>query len=109
VYITDNAYTKDDILLMEVSMLTVLGFNICCPTVAHFLERYQRLNRCTEEHFHLMQYLVELCLPELKMMRYTPSHLAAAAAVLSNKLLKQHPAWPPCMVRNSNQTESMLK
>merc|ERR550537_298302 len=41
VYITDNAYTKEEVLSMEVSMLTALGFNLCCPTVAHFLERYQ--------------------------------------------------------------------
>lgn len=109
VYITDNAYTKDDILMMEVSMLTVLKFNICCPTAAHFLERYQRLNKCEEDHYHLMQYVVELCLPDIKMIRYTPSHLAAAAALLSNKLLKKHPAWPPCLVRHTKQSEAVVK
>merc|ERR1719265_600698 len=37
VYITDKAYTKEEILNMEVSMLTVLEFTINCPTVAHFI------------------------------------------------------------------------
>merc|ERR1719456_682745 len=47
VYITDKAYTKEEILSMEVLMLTVLEFAVNCPTVAHFFERYQRINRST--------------------------------------------------------------
>eukprot|EP00440_Ansanella_granifera_P024022 gb/GFBE01026092.1/.p1 GENE.gb/GFBE01026092.1/~~gb/GFBE01026092.1/.p1 ORF type:complete len:404 (+),score=83.75 gb/GFBE01026092.1/:1-1212(+) len=109
VYIADNAYTKEDILKMEVSMLQVLQFELCGPTVAHFLERYQRVNKCKEEHLHLMQYLLELCLLEVRMLRYTPSHLAAASALLSNKLLKQHPAWPACMNRITKQSEATVK
>jgi len=109
VYITDNAYTKEDILDMEVLMLTKLQFVLCCPTVAPFLERYARINNCTEAHRHLMQYMLELCLPEIKMIKYPPSHLVAAATLLSNKLLKQHPAWPPTMVMQTGQTESMVK
>jgi len=109
VYITDKAYTKEEILSMEVLMLTVLEFSINCPTVAHFFERYQRINRCDEAHRHLLQYVLELTLPDFKMLRYSPSHLAAAATLLSNKLLKQHPAWPPSMVRHTQQTELMVK
>lgn len=110
VYITDSAYTKEDILKMEVCMLTALKFVLCCPTVAHFLERYRRVNRCVEaHHHHLMQYVLELTLPDLKMIRYAPSHLAAAAALLSNKLLKQQPHWPASMIRHTKQTEPMIK
>jgi cyclin B len=109
VYITDKAYTKEEILSMEVLMLTVLEFAINCPTVAHFFERYQRINGCSEAHRHLLQYVLELSLPDFKMLRYSPSHLAAAATLLSNKLLKQHPAWPQAMVRHTQQTEMMVK
>jgi cyclin B len=109
VYITDKAYTKEEILSMEVLMLTVLEFGINCPTVAHFFERYQRINRCNEVHRHLLQYVLELTLPDFKMLRYSPSHLAAAATLLSNKLLKQHPAWPQSMVRQTQQSEQMVK
>jgi len=109
VYITDKAYTKEEILSMEVQMLTVLEFGVNCPTVAHFCERYQRINRCNEAHRHLLQYVLELTLPDFKMLRYSPSHLAAAATLLSNKLLKQSPAWPPAMVRHTQQTEQMVK
>jgi len=43
------------------------------------------------------------------MLRYSPSHLAAAATLLSNKLLKQHPAWTQSMIRHTQQTEQMVK
>lgn len=109
VYITDNAYTRNEILQMEVVILTVLKFTVCCPTVSHFLDRYQRQNCRDEAHQHLMHYVLELCLPDLKMIHYPPSHLAAAAALLSNKLLKLHPAWPQSMITITRHTEPMIK
>lgn len=108
VYITDNAYTKDDILNMEVSMLRTLDFALCGPTAAHFLDRFHRANLCSEEQLHLMHYLAELALLEVQMLQYTPSHIAAAAALLSNKLLK-FPAWPPCMAQFSKHSEGEIK
>lgn len=109
VYITDKAYTKEEILNMEVQMLTALEFSINCPTIAHFFERYQRINRCSEAHRHLLQYVLELTLVDFKMLRYSSSHLAAAATLLSNKLLKIQPAWPQAMIRHTQQTEAMVK
>merc|ERR1719401_367296 len=82
VWITDGAYTKEDILGMEVVMLTRLEFVLCVPTVAHFFERYARVNGCSEQHRFLMQYILELTLQEYKMIKYSPSHLTAAAAYL---------------------------
>jgi len=108
VYITDNAYTKDDILNMEVSMLRTLNFELCGPTAAHFLDRFQRANLCSEEQLHLMHYLAELALLEVQMLQYTPSHIAAAAALLSNKLLKL-PTWPQCMAQFSKHSEAEIK
>lgn len=109
VYITDNAYTKDDILKMEMRILTTLNFVLCCPTIANFLDHYCTLNCCTDDHRHLVQYVLELTLTDHKMLRYSPSHLVAAAALLSNKLLKRHPAWPAVMLRQTKQTEAMVK
>jgi cyclin B len=43
VYITDNAYTKDEILLMEQSMLQTLDFNITVPSAYRFLERFSKI------------------------------------------------------------------
>eukprot|EP00930_Biecheleria_cincta_P071932 TRINITY_DN59383_c0_g1_i1.p1 TRINITY_DN59383_c0_g1~~TRINITY_DN59383_c0_g1_i1.p1 ORF type:complete len:488 (+),score=92.17 TRINITY_DN59383_c0_g1_i1:82-1464(+) len=109
VYITDNAYTKGEIQEMEVGMLAALNFELCCPTVAHYLDNYQSLTKCKEEQFHLMQYVAELCLPEVKMLRYLPSHLVAAAALLSNKILKHRPAWPECMSHIPADSQTVVK
>jgi len=108
VYVTDKAYTPEEVMRMEVSMLSTLDFRICRPTAAHFLELYQRVNGCTEAHRELAQYLLELTLVDYKMIRYAPSHLAAAAVLLSNKLLQRQPRWTPAAVQHTRLTEPML-
>merc|ERR1711920_1158618 len=94
---------------MEVSMLTVLDCKICRPTPIHFLERYLCVYGCTDAHRDLARYLLELTLIDYKMMRYTPSHLAAAALLLSNKLLRRQPAWPAVAVKHTKLCEQVLK
>ena len=39
VYITDNAYSKNEILDMEVTILKTLDFNLGNPLCLHFLRR----------------------------------------------------------------------
>lgn len=43
IYITDRAYTKNDLLQMEFSILSVLSFDFTFPTAFRFLERYIKL------------------------------------------------------------------
>eukprot|EP00929_Paragymnodinium_shiwhaense_P092517 TRINITY_DN5244_c0_g1_i1.p1 TRINITY_DN5244_c0_g1~~TRINITY_DN5244_c0_g1_i1.p1 ORF type:complete len:461 (-),score=108.22 TRINITY_DN5244_c0_g1_i1:181-1506(-) len=86
-YITDNAYSKAEILDMEVKVLCSLGFQICIPTASHFLDTYATANEADEEQRYLIQYIVELALPEIGMLKHKPSHLVAAACLLSNKLM----------------------
>lgn len=109
VYITDRAYTKEEIHDMELQILTRLEFQLCFPTAAHFFERYQRANQCSEVHCRLIQYILELTLVDIKMIRYPPSHVVAAACMLSNKLLKVKPSWPSAMVNHTQQTEQMVR
>jgi len=108
VYVTDKAYTKEDLLKMEVVILTALQFKILRPTALQFLDRYQSINGCTDVHRDLAQYLLELALVDYKMLRYTSSHLAAASILLSNKLLRR-PSWTQAAVRHTKMTEAMLK
>jgi cyclin B len=108
VYVTDKAYSREDILKMEVSILKALQFKICRPTAMNFLERYQCVNGCTDAHRDLAQYLLELTLVDYKMLKYAPSHMAAACILLSNKLLRR-PSWTPATVRHTKMTEPMLK
>lgn len=47
VYITDKAYTREEILQMEFSMLSTLDFNITSPSSFRFLERYAKIAQAT--------------------------------------------------------------
>jgi len=109
VYVTDRAYTPDEVLQMEIRMLAVLDFQITVPTAVHFLERYQRVNGCDDMHKSLVSFLLELTLTEYKMVRYAPSHLAAAAILLSNKLLRKRPSWTISLVKQTKLGEQTLK
>jgi len=109
VYICDRAYSKDEILEMEIVVLNVLEFQLRVPTAMQFLDRFAKVNGSTEQQRQLAQYLAELTLPETKMLRFTPSHLAAAAIYLSNKLLKQPVAWSQAMCSQTGYTEAALK
>jgi cyclin B len=109
VHITDNAYSKDDVLVMECTMLTTLNFQIVVPTATHFLERLQRVNRCDDAHREIAAYLIELGLLDMRMLRYSPSHIVSAALLLSNELLGKRPLWPPLMVQHSHHSEQALR
>eukprot|EP00826_Nyctotherus_ovalis_P002942 TRINITY_DN10590_c0_g4_i2.p1 TRINITY_DN10590_c0_g4~~TRINITY_DN10590_c0_g4_i2.p1 ORF type:complete len:384 (-),score=108.69 TRINITY_DN10590_c0_g4_i2:59-1141(-) len=86
VYITDFAYTKEQLLSTEQKILCALGFNLNATSSNRFLQRFTRLSDFPKKAIFLAQYLVELSLIESGMLVYTPSTLAASAICLSNKL-----------------------
>lgn len=43
VYITDKAYSKEEILQQEFNLLTSLSFNVCTPSSYRFLERFSKV------------------------------------------------------------------
>jgi cyclin B len=109
VYVTDKAYSKEEIAKMEVLILAALNFRVCRPTAVQFLERYQSVNGCDDTHNYLAQYLLELSLVDYNMVKYSPSHVAAAAVLLSNKLLRHQPSWKEACVKHTKLTEQKLK
>merc|ERR1712196_318968 len=48
-------------------------------------------------------------LVDYNMIKYSPSHAAAAAVLLSNKLLRHHPTWDEACVKNTKLTEQKLE
>jgi hypothetical protein len=89
VYITDKAYTKEEILLMEGQMLSTLEYNITVPSSFRYLEFYNYFIKLEESHFMFCRYLLELFLIEYKMMKYNPSLLAATAIYITLKITKK--------------------
>lgn len=107
VYITADAYTRDELIEMEIRMLAALEFRISTPTAAHFLERVGRVGRCDARQRNLAQFLIELTLTDYSMSRHLPSHLACSAVIISNCLL-QLPACP-AVAEDMGVTESDLE
>lgn len=64
VFITDNAYTKEEIFAMEYSMLSTLEFNITTPSAYCFLERFAKVANASPRLWNLARYLIELPLIE---------------------------------------------
>ncbi|CAE7530876.1 unnamed protein product [Symbiodinium necroappetens] len=110
VYITDNTYSKDDLLQMECMMLSALEFRVVVPTPAHFFNHFVKANNCENvRHIESVKYILELALIDLRMIRYPPSHLLAAAILLSNDLFGRAALWPDVMVQTCRHTEEELR
>jgi len=108
VYITDRQYTVDDIKSMEVLVLSVLEFGLAGRTPIHFLDRYQRANRCDVMQAQFVQYLLELALVEGISTHHPPNRLAAAAVYVANRSFRRIPLWTPTMVNYTGHCEEDL-
>jgi len=110
VHVTDRAYTREDILEMEVQILNTLGFQLTSPSARQFLTRYLKLMPPNgAEHAALAEYALELSLVNYRSMRHPPSHIGAASLLLANKILKISPAWPATMNVATGYTEAHIK
>lgn len=106
VYITDNAYTKEEILEMERLILVTLDFNIQTVSPLRFLERYTKIVKTDSLIFNLGKYLLELSLVSYKMIKYSSSNLASAALYLALKMTKSPEPWTESLSRHSSYKES---
>ena len=89
VYITDKAYTKEDILAMENEILSSLQFNFTIPSSFRFLEIFSNYLKLDDNCFMFCRYLLELFLIEYRMIKYNPSIVAAASIYIALKITKK--------------------
>ncbi|CAN8073381.1 unnamed protein product [Agarophyton chilense] len=102
VYISDKAYTKDEILCMEAFILNALNFDVTVPSSLTFMQRCLSAAKAisgTElmAHRHLTHYLIELALQDSAMLEFRPSVRAAAACSLSARLCRVALPWDRSM------------
>ncbi len=109
VYITDNAFTKEEILETERLMLQTLDFNIQITSSFRFLERYVKIVKADNIIFNLSRYLIELSLVNYKMMKYRSSNLAASALYLSLKMTKNPTPWSETIAKHSEYREPEVR
>uniref|UniRef100_H2L4R1 Cyclin B2 n=1 Tax=Oryzias latipes TaxID=8090 RepID=H2L4R1_ORYLA len=107
-YITDNAFTKSQIVEMEQVILRSLSFQLGRPLPLHFLRRATKVAGADVEKHTLAKYLMELTLLDYHMVHYRPSEVAAAALCLSQLLLDGLP-WSLTQQQYSTYEEQHLK
>lgn len=81
----DNAYSPDEILLMESEILNVLSFDLCCPTPVDFISFIMQLwiNQFDAQTLHLTSYLSELSSLEPHLARFRHSTISLACFILA--------------------------
>ncbi|KAJ0959901.1 hypothetical protein J5N97_000335 [Dioscorea zingiberensis] len=98
-FVTDNTYTKEEVLKMESQVLNYIGFRLSVPTIETFLRRFIRAAQASYRvpaltFGHLANYLAELTLVEYCFLKFLPSAIAASAVFLAKWTLDQStPPW----------------
>ena len=88
IYITDNAYVKDEVVKMEEDVLAKLNFAFLYPSPIKFFE-YLSLHFNFEKKHHMMgKYLMESFLLDIKNAKYKPSIISCACAYIVMKFFK---------------------
>mmetsp|Transcript_21524 Transcript_21524/g.33180 ORF Transcript_21524/g.33180 Transcript_21524/m.33180 type:complete len:502 (+) Transcript_21524:228-1733(+) len=83
VYITDRAYTRQEVLDMEQSIVNCLEFNFTVPTAYPFLKRFLHITKAREVTCAAANYYMERTLQEHDLLIFRPSLVAAASVVLA--------------------------
>lgn len=109
VYITDNAYTREEILKMEERMLTGLQFGIHFTSPFRFLERFLQLKSASETEKNVALFMLEGVLIRYPLLCYKPSVLAASALYLSSKLCFSKEPWSNRMASITHLQEKTLR
>eukprot|EP00051_Salpingoeca_urceolata_P035731 m.31072 g.31072 ORF g.31072 m.31072 type:complete len:424 (-) comp9630_c0_seq1:352-1623(-) len=97
VYITDNTYSREQILKMEHLVLKVLKFDMGAVTALSFLDRFVKAAHADERTKGLAMFLCELTLQDSEhYLRFPPSIVAAASICLALHTM-QRPHWTPTL------------
>lgn len=96
--ITDNTYTKQEVVKMEAEVLKTLKFEMGNPTVRMFLGRFIKIAQEDSDTpnmqlEYLSYYLAELSLLDYSCIKFLPSMVAASVTFQLRFMLKpkSHP------------------
>lgn len=109
VYITDDTYSKRQVIRMEVLILKVLDFDLSVPTPYTFITALSIANRLSEKSTFLAQFLSELALLEAEpTLEILPSVMAAGAIAVARNAIGES-AWTPELTANTGYTLAELR
>jgi cyclin B len=120
VHVTNDAFTEQQIIDMEMSILNTLQFRVTCPSPLAFLKRYMAIAGIKEgtSVYELALACLELTLTEMKVVTYSPSHLACSALFLAIRVMSmgEQPqaddislCWPKVLIPVTGETDKTIR
>ncbi|XP_022756246.1 G2/mitotic-specific cyclin S13-7-like isoform X1 [Durio zibethinus] len=110
VFISDNAYVREQVLAMEKAILDRLEWYLTIPTPYVFLVRYIKASIPSDDKMEdLVFFLAELGLMQYPtVVLYCPSMLAAAAVYAARCTLDKSPLWSETLKHHTGYSEGQL-
>jgi len=90
IYITDNAYSRDEIFKMENDVLDTLNFSLLYPSPIKFFEMLSYNFKFNKKQFMMGKYLMESFLIDIKNTKYKPSIISCACSYIVMKFFKMN-------------------
>ena len=88
IYITDNAYNKEEVFNMEIDILDKLNYNLLYPSPIKFYE-YLSLHFGFDKKMHFLgKYLMENFMLDLICIKFRPSIISCACTYIVMKFFK---------------------
>ena len=88
IYITDNAYIKEEVIKMEEDVLIKLNFEFLYPSPIKFFEYLSVHFNFSKKHHMMGKYLMESFLLDVKNVKYKPSIISCACTYIVMKFFK---------------------
>ncbi|KAM7271702.1 hypothetical protein ACFE04_030916 [Oxalis oulophora] len=108
VCISDRAYSHEQILIMEKTILGKLEWILTVPTNYQFLLRFIKAAVPDQELENLVYFLAELGVMQYDTLMFCPSMVAASAVYAARCTLNKTPAWTETLKLHTGFSEEQL-
>lgn len=108
VHLSDNAYTHEQVLVMEKIILGKLEWTLTVPTPYVFLVRFIKASIPDHELESMVYFLAELGVMHYATIIYCPSMIAASAVYAARCTLKKTPTWNETLKLHTGFSEPQL-
>ncbi|OAY43340.1 G2/mitotic-specific cyclin S13-7 [Manihot esculenta] len=109
VLISDRAYTHEQVLVMEKTILEKLEWTLTVPTHYVFLARFIKASIPDKEMENMVYFLAELGIMHYDTIMFCPSMVAASAVYAAGCTLNKSPVWTETLKLHTGFSESQLK
>jgi len=104
VYICDRAYSKQEILDMEETVLKTLFYRVTIASAHAFLVRFLKAGHADKKMVQLSCFILDGTLQDCSLLTHFPSQLAAASVFIARRCVGRN-AWSPTLLAHTGYKE----